>query len=224
MNKYENNLGIGYQNSGFKIFFGNKLLTEEKLDEVVPNTPVQFMLQTHGIRIEEFNESKKYSCDGLTTTQPHIALAIKTADCMPIIIIHNQRIFAIHAGWRGLVEGILFSTKSYVDFDSSSLVFIGPHIQVNSFEVGAEVAEQAILSLEKKDILFKKELLLRSHKNIGKAYLDLAYLAKCQLERLNVNKDNILQTKVDTFTEMNWHSHRREAGNAGRNIHLVLKS
>lgn len=223
MEKFENEFGINYHLAGVKIIFGNKAFTRDHLKDFSQQVPVQFMKQVHGNQILEFSKIKDYECDGLTTAETQSALAIKTADCLPIVIVHKQRIFAIHAGWRGLVDGILYSTKLYSEFDHNSLAFIGPHIQVDSFEVGLEVVEQAILCLNTRNIAFKGDQLIHTHKNPKKAYLNLAYLTQCQLEDLNIKKKHIIQAKVDTFTDKNWHSYRREVGNAGRNIHLVLK-
>ena len=78
--------GIEYETNKFKVFFGNKKFGEEHLIDVTKQMPIQFMNQSHSAVIEDFSDFKDYNCDGLTTTQSEIALAIRTADCLPIVI------------------------------------------------------------------------------------------------------------------------------------------
>ena len=89
--------------------------------------------------------------------------------------------------------------------------------------MGNEVTDKAIHALKDKKIDFESSQLALDHSEENKDYLNLAYVAQLQLQTLNILPENIIQTKVDTYSDENWHSHRREAGNAGRNIHLVLK-
>ena len=69
--------------------------------------------QVHGTKIVECldNNSDLTSCeaDGLYTKQSGITLAIKTADCLPILfqVNNSNLIMAVHAGWRGLSSGII---------------------------------------------------------------------------------------------------------------------
>lgn len=219
----ESNLGIEFVIDKYKVFFGNNKFTEEKLIDITLQNPIQFMHQIHSSEILEFTDFKDYTCDGLTSLEPNLALAIRTADCLPIFILEGERMFALHAGWRGLVGGIILSTKNFVTFSQSVLVIIGPHIMKGSFEVGHEVVEEAFRFLENHDIPYEKELLVYSQSKNQKPHLDLSYLAICQFLHLGVPNNNITQTKVDTYSDNQWHSYRREGSNAGRNIHLVLK-
>ncbi|MCB0356265.1 MAG: polyphenol oxidase family protein, partial [Bdellovibrionales bacterium] len=177
-------LGISVHNDNYFVFFGNKELCEENLINVTQQLPIQFMQQTHSNKILEFTSFQDYSCDGLTTTQKNVFLAIRTADCLPIVLIHDQRIFAIHAGWRGLVNSILQATKSYSQFNHKTMAFIGPHIAWKSFEVGLEVVDQAQRALTTMQINFDHKKLTNAHQNPNKAYLNLSYLAELQLSSL----------------------------------------
>ena len=67
-----------------------------------------------------FRVNKSYKCDGIINTTPGIALGVLTADCCPILIGHKKKQLTgvIHAGWKGVINGILenfiskvFSTK-----------------------------------------------------------------------------------------------------------------
>jgi copper oxidase (laccase) domain-containing protein len=77
--------------------------------------------------------------DGMVATYEDIkgkALAIKTADCMPIVLLGEQKVAFLHAGWKGLADGILAS-KLIKDI-KPFFGFIGPSIHLDSFEVSED--------------------------------------------------------------------------------------
>ena len=85
--------------------------------------------------------------DALISNLPGVGLAIRTADCLPILIAdpRNRAVAAIHAGWRGVVSEIASKTIHAMchRFDSRPedlVVAIGPGIGPCCFEVGPEVA------------------------------------------------------------------------------------
>lgn len=69
------------------------------------------------------------------------ATRIVTADCVPVLLatLDGRRVTAVHAGWRGLVAGIL--ERAAQQLDAPFLAAIGPCISAAHFEVGPEVAE-----------------------------------------------------------------------------------
>jgi len=87
--------------------------------------------------------------DALITAQPGLWLEIRTADCVPILIVDTERrvVAAVHAGWRGTAAAIARVTVEEMrrkwDCQPADLaVAIGPSIGVCCFEVGEEVAGQ----------------------------------------------------------------------------------
>jgi YfiH family protein len=87
--------------------------------------------------------------DALISNRPGISLAIRTADCLPILIAdpRNRAVAAIHAGWRGVVSEIAPKSVNAMcqQFGSKPedlVVAIGPGIGPCCFEVGPEVAVQ----------------------------------------------------------------------------------
>jgi YfiH family protein len=91
--------------------------------------------------------------DALISNVPGIALAIRTADCLPILVAdpRNRAVAAIHAGWRGVVSEIAPKTIEAMrrQFDSKPedlVIAIGPGIGACCFEVGPEVAARFDLS------------------------------------------------------------------------------
>ena len=79
--------------------------------------------------------------DASYTTHNKVVCSIRTADCMPLLITDEEGSFvaAIHAGWRGLASGIIENTLKKINAKGKFIVWIGPHISQEFFEVGAEV-------------------------------------------------------------------------------------
>lgn len=81
--------------------------------------------------------------DALVTSEPGLALAILVADCVPVLLADptNGRIGVAHAGWRGLVAGVVGATVAMLDAPNVR-AYVGPSIGPCCFEVGNEVAEE----------------------------------------------------------------------------------
>jgi YfiH family protein len=99
--------------------------------------PFYRVQQVHGTKIIHFDEETR-SADGLIALKE--TLGIYTADCLPVLLIGKTGHALIHAGWRGLKEGILqqkklLSLKAYH-------AFIGPHIKKCCYQVGEEFLEK----------------------------------------------------------------------------------
>ncbi len=81
-------------------------------------------------------------------TNTDLAIGVQTADCLPVLIATKSASFvaAVHAGWRGLLGGILVKTVSSLKQNgvliSDIVITIGPSIQHCCFEVGSEVIEE----------------------------------------------------------------------------------
>ncbi len=105
---------------------------------------IQWLQQIHGTRVLEVAgpSTDEPHADGLYSTAPGIALAIMTADCLPVLFCdrHGTAIAAAHAGWRGLANGILADTIACFERPAGQLMaWLGPAIGPRHFEVGEEV-------------------------------------------------------------------------------------
>ena len=79
---------------------------------------VKFISQIHSNKIVEINKKdigKKYSGDGLITSNKQIALGVLTADCCPIFIFDKNKryICALHSGWKGALKNIAAKSIEY---------------------------------------------------------------------------------------------------------------
>lgn len=87
--------------------------------------------------------------DAVYTNQTGIALAILTADCLPVLLCDDLggEVAAVHAGWRGLAAGIVNQAVSgFAAAPSRLIAWLGPAICAQHFEVGAEVCEAFVQS------------------------------------------------------------------------------
>jgi len=113
------------------------LLHENKLD-------IQWLEQVHGnhvVVVKEYSEVP-FVADAAITSDKNIALAVMTADCLPILLTNKQgtEIAAIHGGWRPLSKAIIEKTITQMDSPANDIyAWLGPCIGANAFEVGQDV-------------------------------------------------------------------------------------
>ena len=103
--------------------------------------------QIHSALIVPFGAAPANPCsgDGLLTKEPGLLLGARTADCVPILLVHpNERaVAAIHAGWRGTLARIVQKAVGRMQYEYDCkpvdlLAAIGPSIGPCCYEVGAE--------------------------------------------------------------------------------------
>lgn len=117
----------------------NRLFLQESLQ--LPAQPV-WLEQTHSTVCVIAEDELSRDADAAITRSALHPLVILTADCLPIMLCSKQgnEIAAIHAGWRGLFNGIVENTLNRMNSKSSDLLaWIGPAICQKCYEVGEEV-------------------------------------------------------------------------------------
>ena len=114
----------------------------ESLDEL--GLEVRQLKQVHGVAIRDdayfANERSYHEGDGLVSTLPSVALVVKTADCLPVVLSDGHKIAAVHAGWRGFRAGIVERLTGHFDM-SRVFAFIGPAISADNYEVDRDLYE-----------------------------------------------------------------------------------
>ncbi|MAQ16542.1 MAG: multicopper polyphenol oxidase [Sandaracinus sp.] len=107
--------------------------------------------QVHGRRVREAEPGedpalvRQEEGDGLFARRAGLAVGIRVADCMPVLLAHPRSgdVAAVHAGWRGVEQRIVTAAVEALGHPPAELlVAIGPHIRQARFEVGEEVAER----------------------------------------------------------------------------------
>lgn len=184
----------------------NRLIQAEK----VPSEPY-WLNQTHSTTVLDITKVKpainatRFEADGSYTKQANQVSVVLTADCMPVLFcsVKGDQVAAAHAGWRGLCHGILEETaKKFQCNTNEILVWLGPAISAQKFEVGIEVKEQ----FEEYD-----KNAHHAFKFIeGKKYLaDLYMIAKQRLNAIGITQ--IYGGNYCTYTERDlFYSYRRE--------------
>ena len=83
------------------------------------------------------------SADALVSGADDVALAILVADCAPVLVVDaaSPRFAVAHAGWRGLVAGVLGELITQFDDASTLRAIVGPTISQVGYQVGSEVAD-----------------------------------------------------------------------------------
>lgn len=133
-----NNLGLHVGDDAQNVF-ANRRVLKETLH--LPAEPV-WLEQTHSNRCIVAEKDTTRQADAVITRDAKYPLLIMTADCLPILLCDRDgtEIAAIHAGWRGLANGIIENTLAQMDCTPATMfAWIGPGICQNCFEVGDEV-------------------------------------------------------------------------------------
>lgn len=95
--------------------------------------------QVHGTDVIEVGGGAcgtQGEADALATEERLTTLGVLAADCVPVLLFGTRGVAAAHAGWRGLVAGVLDVAAARVDAD---MAWVGPSIRACCYEVGAEV-------------------------------------------------------------------------------------
>lgn len=172
-----------------------------------PAMNVHQVTQVHGVEIASL-ETLPAEADGMIASwdEPNANMAIKTADCMPIVIEGEKGVVFLHVGWRGLAKGIL--KKPEIVLINPQRVLIGPSIHVCCFEVTSELKDcfKQSPNFEEKD---------------GKLFFNLQLEAKDMLLQAF---PNLLMSiaPICTCCHQDFHSHRRDQ-TKNRNWNLYLK-
>lgn len=108
----------------------------------LPREPA-WLEQVHGTRVIG-EAAPDPAADGRFASTPGSVCAVLTADCLPILLCNGSgtAVAAVHAGWRGLLHGVIESALDcFPDSPSAIMAWLGPAIGPDAFEVGDEVRE-----------------------------------------------------------------------------------
>ncbi|MCX7981408.1 MAG: peptidoglycan editing factor PgeF [Syntrophales bacterium] len=180
-----------------------------------------FLHQIHSNRVILADKRKNHTqaADAVITQEAGIALAIKTADCVPIFLCDVERlaVAAIHAGWRGTVLNIAPNTvlameKNFGTERKKIMAAIGPGIRACCYEVDSEIF--SLFAPWEGSGALKKE---------HKCYVDLAQVNMTQLLKCGIKEENISLIELCTSCEKNlFFSYRREQGRTGRQLSFIM--
>ncbi|HXT51881.1 MAG TPA: polyphenol oxidase family protein [Thermoanaerobaculia bacterium] len=202
---------------------GPERTRDETLAAVEPSAPpVAALKQVHSARVVSVDGAGHAGeGDALVTTRASIALSVITADCVPVLIAMGDAVAAVHAGWRGVVGGVVPAALSRLREtaaaagvnDMAPVAWIGPSIGACCYEVGPEVAAPVVAASGEEV----------SHPGpAGKPHLDVARAVELQLRREGIEDVRRFGPCTRCHPELLW-SYRREGAKAGRNIAYVWR-
>jgi len=184
----------------------------------------------------------------LFTNQAGILLSVRTADCLPVLLVDPKRrvVAAVHAGWRGALARILEKTvgemrRVFCSEPRSLLAVLGPSIRGCCYEVGKEVEEAFQGRFPNADKFFRKPsepsashpehfslsfLNMRppghqAFSNLSK-HLDLIAVARDQLQAAGLAPRHIAQVVFCTACRTDlFYSYRKEGSGVGRMLAVI---
>ncbi|SME93302.1 polyphenol oxidase family protein [Pseudobacteriovorax antillogorgiicola] len=184
--------------------------------------------QVHGTALYEAGKDTAWNCeariagDGIYSNESKRPVAVKTADCVPILLHSESRVMAVHAGWRGLKSGIVSKALEILPRDRVQ-VGIGPCISYHKFEIGFEVVEEFLnsdlpISEGQWQSVFQRGVADRWH-------CDLATIVLLILAASGVSGSRVALMRTCTMMATDqWHSYRRDGVEAGRNWSWICLS
>lgn len=192
----------------------NRQLIKEWLD--LPGDPV-WLDQIHSNRaVQAVTTEPLQQADASYTAESGVVCAVLTADCLPLLVCatDGSQVAAIHAGWRGLLAGVIGNTITTMK-NSDFLVWLGPAIGPNCFEVGAEVRDAFLEKSSAFTTAFKQQ-------SNGKWLADIYQLARIDLAMFGVDK--VYGGGFCTVTEQErFYSYRRDK-QTGRMATLIWRA
>lgn len=201
-------------------------------DSILPY-PVVTGHQVHGtsVAVVDRTDMTREDLDGydaLVTNLRGIAIGVRTADCVPILLLDPDKsvIAAVHSGWKGTVQRIvqkaIYTMKSQFGTEGKDLkAIIGPSIGPDSFQVGEDVVKYF------KEQGFPLDNIWFFNEGKGDSpmyhghHIDLIKANTWLLEQAGVATENIQSCGINTYTDESFFSARREGVECGRIINAI---
>ncbi|MCH7830497.1 MAG: peptidoglycan editing factor PgeF [Proteobacteria bacterium] len=199
------------------IVAGTTLRTGDIANVSLPGEPC-WLHQVHGnVAVAAARFDIPPDADASVSQTPGDVCVVKTADCLPVLLCSadGAHIGAAHAGWRGLAAGIIESTIAKIAADPVDLlVWLGPAISQQSFEVGEEVRDAFVMHDSAATSCFKIN-------DRGRWQADLVALARQRLEAAGVK--SIFGGGFCTYLDKErFFSYRRNPG-CGRMVSFIAR-
>lgn len=181
----------------------------------LPGEP-RWLKQVHGVAVVDAAATHDApTADASLTSHANIVCAVMTADCLPLLFCNRQGsvVAAAHAGWRGLLDGVIEATVLRMNVAADDLlVWLGPAIGPDAFEVGDEVRDAFITHNAAASAAFRPSL-------NGRWLANIYQLARQRLTKMGI--DAIYGGHCCTYGDSErFYSYRRD-GVTGRMASLI---
>lgn len=208
---------VAENRASLQAFLQQQLMVEasESFNATAQEPHMQWLDQVHGNacihidrhQIEKFEHPPQ--ADSMWSDLPGVALAIQSADCVPVVLTdtHGELIGAAHGGWRGLTNDVLAVLIESMPVSPDKLcAWIGPCIGPGHFEVGEDV--WGLLMDE------YASFVLEHSGDSSKRFVDLPHLAEHQLGVSGVTE--VALSSVCTYASADMYSHRQATQQSGQ--------
>ena len=178
--------------------------------------------QVHGDTVLEVDQpGPAGEGDALITREPNLALAVSTADCVPVLLTApDGTLAAVHAGWRGILANVVGATLDRFSGPLEEVTaWIGPAIAGCCYQVENELAERMAEVVGSREIIQWKGVLGIEWSS---PRLDLPQAVGRQLVARGVDDLRILDVCTHC-SGINVHGHRRDRELAGRNLSFIWR-
>lgn len=206
------NLGMKKEDNRQAVLANRRLLREYHR---LPAEPV-WLQQQHGNHVVTADQITTAAADAAFTRHSHTICVVLTADCIPILLsnLAGTEVAAIHAGWRGLVGGVIANTIQAMTSPAQQLLaWLGPAIGQSAFIVGNEVKQQFTTLNAAFADAFKPQ-------STDKWQANLYTLARHQLNHCGI--EQIFCSDLCTYRDpARFFSHRRDQGKTGNIASLI---
>lgn len=181
---------------------------------------ISWLNQVHQNRCVQLPcETKNPEADACFTRKNNTLCVIRTADCLPLLITNTTGtiVAAIHAGWRGLLGGVINQCLRALNLEYSTLiVWLGPAIGPSALELNQQIYQDFIHKQPK----FQQGFSITPEK---KYFANLYQLAKVVLTSIGITQ--IYGGDYCTYHEnQRFYSYRRQKEYAGRMASLIWLS
>ena len=154
------------------------------LEPLLPSEPI-WLKQVHGVTVADATDAGCWpEADACVSSHPGAVCVVMTADCLPVLLCDDRGsvVGAVHAGWRGLCDGVIEHAVSAMGVAPGTLMaWLGPAIGVTAFEVGFDVREEFIARDPKSTTAFVPHA-------PNKWRADIYQLARLRLSGLGVDR------------------------------------
>lgn len=198
-------------------------LVEQKNRDILKKTlflPAEpfWLDQVHGNAVVEVDTPGFHQADASYSFRPGSVCAVLTADCLPVLLCDKKGtcVAAAHAGWKGLLAGILEATVQAISQNQKQniLVWLGPAIGKDAFMVKEEV----------RGLFIKKNPILQqafTYQSTDQWHADIYALARFILDTVGVTA--IYGGEFCTYQDKQFFSFRRDQGTTGRMASLIWR-